>query len=120
MTTTPEILMIRPLFGPELNPPLTEPTFCILAALAEPRHGYAIMQWAAEMTGDRVKLGPGTLYGALASLQERGLISPTGERKEGTDRRKVFLLSDQGRALLEAETQRLESIAQIGRKALGR
>lgn len=120
MNPIPVSQMIRPFLGPELNPPLTEPTFCILAALAEPRHGYAIMQWAAEVTGDRVKLGPGTLYGALATLQERGLISPAGEPKDGTERRKVFMLTDHGRALLEAETQRLESIAQIGRKALGR
>ena len=110
--------MIRSLLRPEFAPPLTEPTFCILAALAEPRHGYAIMQWAAEVTNNRVKLGPGTLYGALASLQERGLIKPTGEGKEGGERRKIFVLTEPGRALLKAETYRLESIAQIGRKAI--
>ena len=102
--------------GPDLAPPLTEPTFCILAALAEPRHGYAIMQWVAEVTVQRVKLGPGTLYGALTTLQDRGLIAPASE--EGGDRRKVYVLTSSGRTLLEAETLRLESTAQIGRNAL--
>lgn len=98
--------------------PLTEATFCILAALAEPRHGYAVMQWTAEATGGRVKLGPGTLYGALTSLLERGLILPAGEGGEGGERRKVYILTHAGRTVLEAETLRLESTARIGRQAL--
>jgi DNA-binding PadR family transcriptional regulator len=102
----------------ELTPPLTEPTYCILAALAEPRHGYAIMQWVGEVTGQRVKLGPGTLYGALTALQDRGFIVPVGEGLEGNERRKVYGLTDRGRALLETETSRLKSMAEIGRKAL--
>ena len=104
---------------PELAPPLTEPTYCILAALAEPRHGYAIMQWVGEVTGQRVKLGPGTLYGALTALQDRGFIAPVGEGLEGNERRKVYSLTKRGRTLLEAETSRLDSMARVGRKALG-
>ena len=98
--------------------PLTEPTYCILAALAVPRHGYAIMQWVGEMTGQRVKLGPGTLYGALTSLQGRGFIAAVGEGLEGNERRKVYGLTESGRALLESETSRLEAIARVGRQAL--
>ena len=108
--------MIR--MRPEPAPPLTEPTYCILAALAEPRHGYAIMHWVGEVTGQRVKLGPGTLYGALMSLQDRGFIAPMGEGLEGHERRKVYGLTERGRTLLEAETTRLESMARVGRKAL--
>jgi DNA-binding PadR family transcriptional regulator len=100
--------------------PLTEPTFCILAALATPRHGYAVMQWVGEMTDHRVRLGPGTLYGALTSLQSRGFITAVGEGAEGNERRKVYGLTESGRALLETETSRLESIAQVGRRALER
>ena len=110
--------MTNPVPGPETALPLTESTFCILAALVEPRHGYGIMQWVAEATGDRVKLGPGTLYGAMSTLQGKGFISPVGDSKDG-DRRKVFALTDEGLALLEAETLRLESVVKIGRKALG-
>ena len=104
----------------ETGQPLTEATYCILAALAEPRHGYAIMQWVAEMTGQRVRLGPGTLYGALTALQARGCITPVGEGVEGNERRKVYGLTERGRALLETETARLESMARVGRKALER
>jgi DNA-binding PadR family transcriptional regulator len=98
--------------------PLTEPTFCILAALAEPRHGYAIMLWVGEVTGHRVKLGPGTLYGALTALQDRGLIVPVGEGLVGNERRKVYGLTELGRTVLIAETSRLESMARVGRQAL--
>ena len=97
---------------------ITEPTYCILAALSEPRHGYAIMQWVGEVTDQRVKLGPGTLYGALTALQDRGCIVPVGEGLEGNERRKVYGLTEHGRALLENETARLESMARVGRKAL--
>jgi DNA-binding PadR family transcriptional regulator len=102
----------------ETTAPLTEPTYCILAALATPRHGYAVMQWVGEMTEQRVKLGPGTLYGALTSLQARGFIVAVGEGEVGNERRKVYGLTDTGRALLEMETARLESIARMGRQAL--
>lgn len=110
--------MIRNFLNPEPAAPLTEPTYCILAALAEPRHGYAIMQWVGEVTGQRVKLGPGTLYGALTALQRRGYIAPVGEGLEGNERRKVYSLTEGGRSLLQAETSRLESMARIGRNAL--
>lgn len=109
--------MIRSIFKSEPSTPLSEPTFCILAALVEPRHGYAVMQWVGEATEQRVKLGPGTLYGALTSLHEKGLITPASESQEG-ERRKVYVLTKAGRDLLEAETFRLESTAQIARKAL--
>ena len=98
--------------------PLTEPTYCILAALATPRHGYAVMQWVSDATAQRVKLGPGTLYGALTALQGRGLIEAAGEGTEGSERRKVYALTETGRALLEMESARLESLAALGRQAL--
>lgn len=110
--------MTPPRSTPEAGLALTESTFCILAALAEPRHGYAVMQWAAEVTGGRVRLGPGTLYGALTGLQEKGLIVPAGERQEGAERRKVYALSPVGRASLAAEVERLEAMATVGRQAL--
>jgi len=101
-----------------MTSPLTEPTYCILAALTEPRHGYAVMQWVADATDQRVKLGPGTLYGALTALQERGLIVAVPDPSSGSDRRKVYSLTDRGRDLFLAETSRLESIARLGRSAI--
>ncbi|MCL6615298.1 MAG: PadR family transcriptional regulator, partial [Firmicutes bacterium] len=53
--------------------PLTESTFYILISLARPRHGYGIIQAVREMSGGRVELGPGTLYGALNRLLRQGL-----------------------------------------------
>lgn len=110
--------MVPPRSSPEIGLALTESTFCILAALAVPRHGYAIMQWVSEATGARVKLGPGTLYGALTALQEKGLIALLGEREEGSERRKVYALTAGGMASLRAEVARLESMAILGREAL--
>jgi len=51
----------------------SDPPLLVLASLAGgPRHGYAIIQDVADQTG--VRLGPGTLYGAIGRLEERGLI----------------------------------------------
>ena len=110
--------MTPPRSSPDIGLALTESTFCILAALAEPRHGYAVMQWVLEATGARVKLGPGTLYGALTTLTEKGLIALLGERVEGSERRKVYALSESGRACLQAEVVRLEAMTILGREAL--
>ena len=53
---------------------LTEAVFYILLSLFAPMHGYGIMQNVKELSGGRVVLGPGTLYGALNTLLEKGWI----------------------------------------------
>src|SRR3972149_4820162 len=54
-----------------------EPTLYILVSLSDgPKHGYAIMTDVEAVTGD--PLGPGTLYGALARLERRGMIEALG------------------------------------------
>jgi DNA-binding PadR family transcriptional regulator len=101
--------------------PLQEPTFLILAALAgEPAHGYGITQAVATMSGGRVKLRPGTLYGALDRLVEQGLVTP--EREEVVDGRlrRYYRLTDDGAALLEAEAQRLAGNAKAALAGLRR
>ncbi len=61
----------------------SDPSLLIMASLAEgPKHGYAMTRDIEAMAG--VKLGPGTLYGAIARLEERGLIEPL----ETEDRRR--------------------------------
>jgi DNA-binding PadR family transcriptional regulator len=61
-------------------PPLQEPTFLVLAALAtEPLYGYAIIQAVAELSDDRVQLRAGTLYPALDWLTADGLIEVARE-----------------------------------------
>lgn len=98
--------------------PLTEATFCILAALAVPRHGYAIMQRVEEASAGTVKLGPGTLYGALTKLQQQGLIARTGETEYQGERRKLYVLTPAGRELVGMETRRLADLARLGRELL--
>lgn len=98
--------------------PLTETTFLILLALLEPRHGYGIMQVAAQLSGGRVKIGPGTLYGALNVLVKQGLIERRGEMESEGERRKIYGLTALGDAVVRIESERLASLAEAARKAL--
>ena len=91
--------------------PLTETTYYILLALNQPRHGYAIMQYAAELSEGRIKLGPGTLYGAITKLLKERIITPLPASEENKlERRKVYQLSDLGREVLRAEYSRLQEM----------
>lgn len=100
--------------------PLSEATYYVLVSLVEPRHGYSIMQNVAFQSGDRSKIGPGTLYGALTNLLKQGLIKRAGEQDLKGERRKVYALTDLGRAVLVQEIERLETLVRIGRDEAGR
>ncbi len=93
--------------------PLSEATYLILASLTEPRHGYAVMQDVAAVSGGRVKLGPGTLYGALTNLLQQRLIRRTGESGEGGNRRKVYALTPLGEKVLALEGERLIAMSKV-------
>jgi len=97
--------------------PLTEASFYILAALAEPLHGYGIMQKVAELTHGRVQLGPGTLYGALTNLQSLGLIE--SKDNSGVERKKLYCVTMTGRQVAAYEIDRLEEVARHGRLLMG-
>ena len=91
-----------------------EPSLYILVSLSDgPRHGYAIMTDVEEMSG--VPLGPGTLYGALARLERRGLI----EALEPEDRRRPYRLTGLGTATLRAQLDGIEGFARTGLRRLG-
>lgn len=90
--------------------PLSEATFYVLAALDEPRHGYAIMQKVTEMSEGDVVIGPGTLYGAFATLEKQGLIEKVSEE----DRRKTYALSTKGKLVLAEHVRRLEIMVRNG------
>lgn len=94
---------------------MTEAIYYILLSLRRANHGYGILQEVAEMTGGRVNLGPGTLYGAINSLLEKGWIvlvrAETDSRKK-----KEYVITDQGRAAFAAETKRLAELLENGRK----
>jgi len=86
--------------------PMTEATFYILISLNEPLHGYGIMQNVEELSQGRVKLGPGTLYGALGKLEKEDLIQKydTGSN----DRRKSYLITDLGKKITTMEFERMK------------
>ena len=76
-------------------------------------HGYAIAQTVEERTGGTVKMGPGTLYGALHRLREGGYIDECGAPEGGSERRRYYRLTAQGREALEADGARLEGEVQL-------
>ncbi len=93
---------------------MREPTYFLLAGLLDgPRHGYAIAQLARELSDGRVGLTAGTLYGALERLSDQGLIRPVEDLRVGGRRRRVYDLTEEGRAQLVEEAQRLREAADI-------
>ena len=88
--------------------PLRPVEFHVLLSLASgPRHGYGIMQDAAERTGEEVIPDVGTLYRALHRMVGRKLIEPSGD---GGTRRNDYRITPLGRQLAEAESRRLASL----------
>lgn len=94
---------------------LTEVTFFVLLALYEPRHGYAVMQFVENVTGGRLVLGAGTLYGAISALCEKGWIESCGD--EG--RQKKYRITEEGRAAAENERRRLRKLLETAEEIMG-
>jgi DNA-binding PadR family transcriptional regulator len=93
--------------------PLQEPTFLILTALADgPLHGYGVIQEVASLSGGRVTLRPGTLYGALDRLVEQGLAAADREEVVDGRLRRYYRLTDDGASVLDAEARRLTTNAE--------
>jgi DNA-binding PadR family transcriptional regulator len=87
---------------------IREPTFLILTALAAGTlHGYAIIQHVDTLSGGRVTLRPGTLYGALDRLAESGLVAVDGEGVEQGRFRRYYKLTGAGAEVLAGEAERL-------------
>lgn len=95
---------------------LTESTYYILLSLYTPRHGYGIMQETERLSGGRVRLAAGTLYGALNALCEKGWIRPLPAA--GESRRKEYQLTERGLAVLQGELERLRQLVENGEKIL--
>ena len=88
--------------------PLSPHQFHILLALTDAeRHGYGVIQDVEQRTAGDMRLGTGTLYTAIARLVALGLIADTGR---DDDRRRYYRLLPLGRAVLQAETGRLEAL----------
>ena len=99
--------------------PLPPAWFHILIALADgDRHGYALMQEVAEESGGQIRLGPGTLYGALKRLLALGLVQEGGRRPDaGLDdqRRRYYRLTALGKQAMAAEAARHASLVELAR-----
>lgn len=94
---------------------MNDPTVLILTSLSSgERHGYALLQDIERFAG--VRLGPGTLYGAIGRLEARGLIEAVG----GAGRRRPYRLTSDGVVALEASLAELRSIVDEGATGLAR
>ena len=90
-----------------------DPALLILTSLAnEPRHGYAMMEDIASFAN--VKLGPGTLYGALARLEKLAWIEPLPM----DDRKRPYRLTPTGKEALEQRLISMQSITDLGQNRL--
>jgi len=80
---------------------LNSTDFQILLALAgESRHGYGIMQEISRQSGGAVKMGPGSLYGAIKRLLEGGLVvegAPPRSAEEDPRRTSYYRITSDGR-----------------------
>jgi DNA-binding PadR family transcriptional regulator len=99
--------------------PLSEQVVLVLLSLAEqPRHGYSIMKDVEQMSGGRVVLSTGTLYGALQRLLERGWIERLKEEDESARDRRVYRLTTRGRRNLQLEVQRMKQLTRIATRRI--
>lgn len=100
--------------------PLQEPTLLLLTALADaPRHGYALIQEVAAISGGRVRLRAGTLYGALDRLLGQGIVRVEREEIVDSRLRRTYALTDAGYTLLAAEADRLRTTAREADRRIG-
>lgn len=91
---------------------LTEAVYYILLSLDEPLHGYGIMQNVEQLSGGRVRLAAGTLYGALNTLLDKGWIEALPETE--SSRKKEYRIMEAGRQTVLAEIGRLRELLQNG------
>jgi PadR family transcriptional regulator len=99
---------------------LREPTLLILTSLADgPRHGYGVIRDVAELSQGRVTLRAGTLYGALDRLVDDGFVAPDHDEVKDGRLRRYYRITAEGRRVLAAEADRLDSDARLAFARLG-
>jgi DNA-binding PadR family transcriptional regulator len=92
---------------------MSDPTLLVLSSLADgDKHGYAMMEDIQRFAG--VRLGPGTLYGAITRLEERGWIRPVAS----DDRRQPYAITPAGREYVTEQLERLDRVIKTGLKRL--
>ena len=96
---------------------LTEAVYYILLSLYKPMHGYGIMQNIKELSGGRVNLAAGTLYGAINTLLKKGFIIALAG--EANSRKKDYVITKTGKKVIKKETERLRELIKNGEKIAG-
>lgn len=92
---------------------MSDPALLVLASLSDgDKHGYAMMEDIERFSG--LRLGPGTLYGAITRLEERGWIKPVASE----DRRQPYTLTASGRAHLKVELGALDRLLKTASRRL--
>lgn len=92
---------------------MSDPSLLVLASLAEgEKHGYAMMEDIQSFAG--VRLGPGTLYGAITRLEERGWIRPV----PSDDRRQPYRITAAGKRSLEEQLASLDAVVRTAMRRL--
>ena len=92
-----------------------DPPVLILISLSSgPKHGYGLMKDIEGFAG--VRLGPGSLYGAISRLEERGLIRPLAS----AGRSRPYELTDEGRAMVESVIAEMRVLIDEGTARLSR
>jgi DNA-binding PadR family transcriptional regulator len=89
---------------------MTEAMYYVLLALMNPSHGYRLMKEIEDVSGGRMRMGPGTLYGVLTRMSKDGLIV----LDEDDGRRKVYRITPAGREALGGEYRRLRDMVRDG------
>ena len=94
-----------------LEPPLTPAVFFTLFALAGgKKHGYAIMKDTRKLSDESFRMGPATLYTTLQRLLDLDLVEEAAIAPDADSRRRTYELTQGGRALLNAELERVEAL----------
>jgi DNA-binding PadR family transcriptional regulator len=94
--------------------PLTPAVFFTLFALADnEKHGYAIMQETARLSGGKFRMGPGTLYTTIQRLMSLDMIEEVEGARNTDARRRYYRLSEQGQLLLQTEIGRMKDLVAL-------
>ena len=90
---------------------LSEPMYYVLLALTKELYGTEIMNEVRRLSGERVRIGPGTLYTMLEKFLDKGLI----KRVNFSFATKSYIITDEGRQYLLEEYKRLNCLIEDGR-----
>ncbi len=102
------------------NEALTESYYYILLCLhKQPLHGYGIMQETLALSGGRVKIGSGTMYGATGNLIKRGWITEVATDDGTYERKRMYKLTDSGEQALDDEISRLKQMVDSANEIYG-